>query len=178
MSKEAKRGARGKLRGHPIRYNGNDWRYEDTDEKTVGASVRPCGFCDAMATKEGHDACLGTIPDVANACCGHGESKTAYIVHGSDGERVSGLAAMAMFAALGVGPPASAENVIEALVGALNGITGGSTIRAYGLMYVSGSGKRRHSIVLTNTAREQLATALAFYTDWKQDNDRSEEAAP
>lgn len=102
MTDTAKRGARGSLRGHPIRYDGDDWRYEDTGEKTVGASARPCGFCDVRATREGHDACLGTIPGVVNACCGHGEESEAYITH-DGGERISGATAMVMFAALGVG---------------------------------------------------------------------------
>jgi hypothetical protein len=33
---------------------------------------RPCTYCGKMPTPEGHDACLGRIPDVIHACCGHG----------------------------------------------------------------------------------------------------------
>jgi len=32
-----------------------------------------------MATVDGHDACLGTLPDVAFACCGHGYTENAYV---------------------------------------------------------------------------------------------------
>lgn len=38
-----------------------------------------CGYCDKPNTPEGHDACLGTIPNVMNACCGHGVREQAYI---------------------------------------------------------------------------------------------------
>ena len=38
-----------------------------------------CGFCGKPNTKEGHDACLGTLPDVMNACCGHGRNDEAYV---------------------------------------------------------------------------------------------------
>lgn len=31
-----------------------------------------CNRCGRKRTKEGHDPCLGTLPGVANACCGHG----------------------------------------------------------------------------------------------------------
>ena len=39
----------------------------------------PCGKCNKSVTKEGHDACLGTLPGVMNACCGHGKKQEAYI---------------------------------------------------------------------------------------------------
>jgi len=34
-----------------------------------------CAKCKSDKTKEGHDACLGTLDEklVMNACCGHGE---------------------------------------------------------------------------------------------------------
>ena len=68
----------GKLRGHLIVYVNGEWLYEDTMTPTVG-NERSCGHCGKPRTKEGHDACLGTLPDVMNACCGHGESRDAYI---------------------------------------------------------------------------------------------------
>jgi len=40
---------------------------------------RACGNCETPQTKEGHDGCLGTLPFLMNACCGHGEIKEAYI---------------------------------------------------------------------------------------------------
>ena len=45
---------------------------------TIG-NERLCGHCGKHNTKEGHDGCLGVIPDAMNACCGHGEINDAYI---------------------------------------------------------------------------------------------------
>lgn len=67
-----------RLRGHPIHYDGAVWRYVDTDEPTVG-NRRSCGHCGLPDTPEGHDGCLGTLPGVTNACCGHGEPGEAYM---------------------------------------------------------------------------------------------------
>jgi hypothetical protein len=39
---------------------------------------KPCVKCGKLPTKEGHDACLGNLPGVIDACCGHGV-KEAYI---------------------------------------------------------------------------------------------------
>jgi hypothetical protein len=68
----------GFLRGHPIFSKGGEWFYEDT-ETTVIDNERPCGHCRKTNTKEGHDGCLGTLPDVMNACCGHGREEEAYV---------------------------------------------------------------------------------------------------
>jgi len=40
-----------------------------------------CIHCSRDKTKEGHDGCIGTLPDpeIMNACCGHGETRDAYI---------------------------------------------------------------------------------------------------
>jgi len=46
------------------------WRYADTGEPAIGA--RACARCGQEPTAEGYDACLGTIPGVTSACCGHG----------------------------------------------------------------------------------------------------------
>lgn len=68
------------LRGHPIYHDGEQWRYTDTDEPTVETwASRPCGACGQAFTPEGHDPCLGTLPGVQNACCGHGHSSEAYV---------------------------------------------------------------------------------------------------
>lgn len=32
----------------------------------------PCAHCGRAPTPEGHDACLGALPGVTAACCGHG----------------------------------------------------------------------------------------------------------
>lgn len=39
----------------------------------------PCGHCGLYNTVEGHDGCLGTIPNVMNACCGHGDINQRYV---------------------------------------------------------------------------------------------------
>lgn len=38
-----------------------------------------CGHCKLARTIEGHDGCVGTLKNVMNACCGHGETKHAYV---------------------------------------------------------------------------------------------------
>lgn len=71
-------------RGHKIEEITGIWFYVDTNEPVYMDKDRPCGKCGISNTKEGHDACLGTIPSkgpghIMNACCGHGDTKTAYI---------------------------------------------------------------------------------------------------
>jgi hypothetical protein len=39
----------------------------------------PCELCGQLPTPEGHDACLGTLPGVKFACCGHGKGP-GYVV--------------------------------------------------------------------------------------------------
>ncbi len=40
-----------------------------------------CEQCGLPPTPEGHDGCLGTLPEstVMNACCGHGRDSAAYV---------------------------------------------------------------------------------------------------
>lgn len=38
-----------------------------------------CIKCGKPPTPEGHDGCLGTLPAVMNACCGHGRDDIAYV---------------------------------------------------------------------------------------------------
>lgn len=40
---------------------------------------KSCPRCGRMPTPEGHDACLGWIPGVRSACCGHGVEETYYV---------------------------------------------------------------------------------------------------
>jgi len=69
------------LRGHLIEFYGGEWVYCDTGESTADTwKERPCGHCDLHDTTEGHDGCLGTLPGVMNACCGHGDKhEGAYV---------------------------------------------------------------------------------------------------
>lgn len=79
-------------RGWPIYWDGKYWRYKDNDE-CVRAVDRPCGACGKKRTPEGHDPCLGKLPRVMNACCGHGNENEAY-VQLSGGGRLSGKLAL------------------------------------------------------------------------------------
>ena len=82
------------LRGHRIEQVDGEWVYCDTQEPTVdGWKNRPCGECGLPFTEEGHDGCIGTLPGVVNACCGHGDSGDAYVQFG-DGRELRGPAAL------------------------------------------------------------------------------------
>lgn len=60
-------------RGHVLKLVAPDtWVYEDTGELVSDNPYRACGYCKRPNTPEGHDPCLGTLPGVMNACCGHG----------------------------------------------------------------------------------------------------------
>lgn len=83
-------------RGHTIYKKGSDWVYADTQKPVHLNPDRPCGFCGAANTIEGHDGCLGTLPGaVMNACCGHGNPYEAYIQF-DDGHRISGSLLLAL----------------------------------------------------------------------------------
>lgn len=68
------------FRGREIELVNNQWLFSDTGEPTVETwEDRPCGHCGLYNTPEGHDGCLGTLPNVMNACCGHGDTLQAYV---------------------------------------------------------------------------------------------------
>ena len=75
-------------RGHAITFKNGAWVY-DTGELVSNDPGRPCGHCGRPVTPEGHDGCLGTLPGVNNACCGHGDPAQAYVQY-TDGRRVGG----------------------------------------------------------------------------------------
>ncbi len=86
-----------KLRGHPIRFDDGAWRFADNGDSTVNThNERPCGKCGSDNTPEGHDACLGTLPEVKNACCGHGEAGSAYVQF-DDGVHIQSASALYFF---------------------------------------------------------------------------------
>jgi len=77
-----KRGARSYWRGHPITWDGVKWVFDDTGEPVSRGGPRPCAKCGRVF--EGSaigdpDPCLGILPGVDNACCGHGIPEMAYI---------------------------------------------------------------------------------------------------
>lgn len=67
-----------KLRGHGIVFIKGEWLYNDTKIPTIN-NERDCGECERSDTVDGHDGCIGTLPNVMNACCGHGIISEAYI---------------------------------------------------------------------------------------------------
>ncbi len=68
--------------------------YSDTKEPVAEThTTKPCGNCGKGYTKEGHDGCIGTLPNVMNACCGHGITADAYIQYW-DRIRVGGQEAL------------------------------------------------------------------------------------
>lgn len=81
-----------KLRGHDVIKVDGEFFYCDDMTPTAG-NYRDCGFCGKADTPEGHDGCLGTLSGVMNACCGHGEDRSAYVQF-SDGSRIAGEEAM------------------------------------------------------------------------------------
>jgi hypothetical protein len=79
-------------RGHPMEWIGEygeegTWVYSDTKTPVSQNPNRDCASCGLPSTKEGHDACLGTLPGAMNACCGHGDVSYAYIQY-NDGHTV------------------------------------------------------------------------------------------
>lgn len=80
--------ARGYVHGHPIEYDEvqQKWVYSDTREPIT--NNRPCKKCGRLPTPEGYDVCLGYLPGVKNACCGHGVDGEGYIQF-ENGKRIS-----------------------------------------------------------------------------------------
>ncbi len=69
-------------KGHEVYVKDDTWYYS-SDDKPVSENwkSRGCGLCNKLDIIDGHesyDACLGRLPGVMNACCGHGDS-SAYI---------------------------------------------------------------------------------------------------
>ncbi len=61
--------ARSHMRGNPIEFVKGRWKYPDG---SPADDSWPCFRCGRKATPEGYDACLGKLPGVRSACCGHG----------------------------------------------------------------------------------------------------------
>ena len=67
-------------RGNDIECINNIWLYSDTKKPVTDTyKLRLCGKCNKGYTSENHDACLGTLKGVMNACCGHGIINETYI---------------------------------------------------------------------------------------------------
>ena len=71
---------RSKFRGYDIEDLGGKWFFIESGESVKETYYGlPCGHCGKKDTKEGHDGCLGVLPGVMNACCGHGQIEEAYV---------------------------------------------------------------------------------------------------
>lgn len=67
---------------------------EYTSEMTGSGQFGICAHCKKPPTPEGHDGCLGTLPEpIMNACCGHGNDDQAYIQYWG-GKRIAGREAV------------------------------------------------------------------------------------
>lgn len=62
-------------RGHEIVYDDarGIWLYADNGQPAD--DNRPCPRCGCRSTPEGHDTCLGYLPGMREACCGHGRHR-------------------------------------------------------------------------------------------------------
>ncbi len=80
-------------RGHDIYFKDDRWFYLNTSTP-VADSECPCGHCGAKVTENGHDGCIGKLPSVMNACCGHGVTSDAYVQF-RDSTRIAGSEAVA-----------------------------------------------------------------------------------
>jgi len=69
-----------KHRGHIIYFDDQmqEWLYFDNRYSVKAFPDRPCVRCGKPPTSNGHDSCLGKLPDVVHACCGHGFAIDAY----------------------------------------------------------------------------------------------------
>jgi len=75
-------------RGHTIIEVGDHWEYED-GKRVDDEPMRTCGTC-GKPQQGDHDPCLGLLPGVRNACCGHGTREDSYIEF-DNGVRVAGF---------------------------------------------------------------------------------------
>jgi hypothetical protein len=95
------------FRGHPVVCFAGEAceRYADDLTPTVdeaGASVeRACVQCGLLAAPDGPDLCLGMLPDVKAACCGHGVDEPYVLM---SHRTVRGQQALDYFTHYGVGP--------------------------------------------------------------------------
>ena len=62
------------INGNLVWYDGpaGFYRYASDDEPVDYNDLRPCPKCGKKPLDTGEDACLGHLPGVAAACCGHG----------------------------------------------------------------------------------------------------------
>lgn len=62
---------RSRINGIEIVLSHGKWCWADNLEP-IGNTRRPCPHCGKLPTRDGEDGCLGHLPGVMHACCGHG----------------------------------------------------------------------------------------------------------
>lgn len=69
-----------KWRGHNILFYNEAWYYTEDNVLVSEDPKRKCKYCGLdNRPDDDHDPCLGELPGVRNACCGHGNINEAYI---------------------------------------------------------------------------------------------------
>lgn len=68
---------------------GGYWVWSDNEEP-IKDNPRPCKKCRIMIADGEADPCLGVLPGVVNACCGHGVREQAYVMF-ENGQVVRGF---------------------------------------------------------------------------------------
>lgn len=78
-------------RGNPIHFDESKqaWLVTETGEKLKDAEL-DCTVCKQPCPLKEPDPCLGELPGVRHACCGHGDPSQAYIVF-ENGIKVTGF---------------------------------------------------------------------------------------
>lgn len=87
-------------RGNRMHFANGIWKYARDGVEVSQEPSRACGHCGRENDEAGHDGCIGFVPGVVSACCGHGastrdtatESKAWVILE--SGVRLSGAAAL------------------------------------------------------------------------------------
>jgi hypothetical protein len=57
----------------------SDTRYHKSGHLTSNGKSLPCRVCKEIVVLGQPDPCLGILPGVAHACCGHGVTRAAYV---------------------------------------------------------------------------------------------------
>lgn len=68
----------GQVFGHEVYYDDETGQFYLGDGTVYNEKIHQeliCPKCNKKPTKEGHDPCLGELPGVKAACCGHGVDK-------------------------------------------------------------------------------------------------------
>lgn len=77
-----------KLRGHNIEVKNGIWVYSDTLQPVT--DTRACNHCSKKPLLNDIDNCVGNLPGISNACCGHGVISESYITL-LDGTYIKGV---------------------------------------------------------------------------------------